>query len=104
MRSTAAEAVSPEDEAPEAGQSLDTMDAVEELHRRILACKLCQEAGYIELAAPVVVGRSGSRMMLIGQAPGVTELEVRKPFAGRAGRELFRWMARIGIDEAEFRD
>lgn len=42
--------------------------------------------------------------MLIGQAPGVTELEVRKPFAGRAGRELFRWMAGIGIGEEEFRD
>ncbi len=42
--------------------------------------------------------------MLIGQAPGVTELEVRRPFAGRAGRELFRWLASIEIDEAEFRD
>ncbi len=79
------------------------MDAVEELHARILACRLCQDAGYIERAAPVVAGKSGNRIMLIGQAPGVTELEVRRPFAGRAGKELFRWMASIGINEEEFR-
>jgi uracil-DNA glycosylase family 4 len=80
------------------------VDAVGELHRKILSCTLCRDAGFIERAAPVVAGRSPSRMMLIGQAPGVTELQVRKPFAGRAGRELFRWMASIGIAEEEFRD
>ena len=79
------------------------MDPVEELHERILACRLCQEAGFIQRAAPVVAGRAGNRMMLIGQAPGVTEQEIRKPFAGRAGRELFRWLRSIGIEEEEFR-
>lgn len=79
------------------------MDAVEELHGRILACRLCEEAGFIERAAPVVAGRSGNRMMLIGQAPGITELEVRRPFQGRAGKELFRWMRSIGIEEDELR-
>lgn len=80
------------------------METVESLHARILACRLCEEARYIERAAPVVAGRSSDRMMLIGQAPGITELEARRPFHGRAGRELFRWMASIGISEAEFRD
>jgi len=42
-------------------------------------------------------------MMLIGQAPGITEQNIRRPFAGRAGKELFRWLASVGIDEAEFR-
>jgi len=73
------------------------------LHRTIADCRLCQDAGLIERAAPVVVGRASNRLMLIGQAPGITELEVRRPFAGRAGRELFRWMASIGISEEEFR-
>jgi uracil-DNA glycosylase len=41
--------------------------------------------------------------MLIGQAPGITEQEQRRPFAGRSGRELFRWMASLGIGEDEFR-
>lgn len=79
------------------------MDPLATLHERILRCRLCEVAGYIPRAAPVVVGRRGARLMLIGQAPGVTELEVRRPFAGRSGRELFRWMAEIGIDEPEFR-
>jgi uracil-DNA glycosylase family 4 len=84
----------------------DTMldvNSVEDLHRRILACRLCAEAGWIDRAAPVVAGQPGNRMMLIGQAPGQTEVEARRPFHGRAGRELFRWMASIGIDEDEFR-
>jgi uracil-DNA glycosylase len=79
------------------------MDAIEELHREILACRRCQLAGFIPRAAPVVSGRTGNRMMLIGQAPGIVEQEQRRPFAGRSGRELFRWMGSIGISEHEFR-
>jgi len=42
--------------------------------------------------------------MLIGQAPGIAELGPRKPFAGRAGRELERWVKRAGFaDEDHFR-
>jgi uracil-DNA glycosylase len=37
--------------------------------------------------------------MLVGQAPGQVELGDRRPFAGRAGRTLFRWLDRAGIDE-----
>ncbi len=80
------------------------MDAVESLHQRILACRLCQDAGHIPLAAPVVSGRSGNRIMLIGQAPGQTELTRRRPFAGPAGRVLFGWMRSIGIEEETFRE
>jgi len=79
------------------------MDDLNELHARILACTKCADAGYIQQAAPVVAGRVGNSIMLIGQAPGVTEVEARRPFHGRAGRELFRWMASIGITEDEFR-
>ena len=37
--------------------------------------------------------------MLVGQAPGKTEVVDRRPFAGRAGRTLFRWLADVGIAE-----
>lgn len=77
---------------------------LEDLHRRILACRTCEASGYIERAAPVVAGRASNRMMLIGQAPGITELEVRRPFAGKAGKELFRWFASIDITEVDFRE
>lgn len=79
------------------------MDAIEQLHAEILACRHCETAGFIPRALPVVWGRTGNRMMLIGQAPGITEQEKRRPFAGRSGKELFRWMASIGIAEEEFR-
>jgi uracil-DNA glycosylase family 4 len=80
------------------------MNDLERLHGRILACRSCEDGGYIDRAAPVVAGRAGNRIMLIGQAPGITELEVRRPFAGRAGKELFRWLASIDITEADFRE
>jgi uracil-DNA glycosylase len=79
------------------------MDPLDALHLRILDCTLCEDAGYIEQAAPVVVSSRGRQIALIGQAPGITELNVRRPFAGRAGKELFRWMDSIGIPEADFR-
>jgi uracil-DNA glycosylase len=42
--------------------------------------------------------------MLIGQAPGKVEAEGGIPFSGRAGRTLFGWLARAGIDEADARE
>lgn len=42
--------------------------------------------------------------MLIGQAPGKVEAVGGKPFAGRAGRTLFSWLERAGLDEATARD
>jgi len=43
-------------------------------------------------------------IVLIGQAPGLVEHENGRPFGGRAGRELFRWLASVGIKESDFRD
>jgi uracil-DNA glycosylase len=40
---------------------------------------------------------------LVGQAPGKSEVGDRRPFAGRAGRTLFRWLERAGIDECTAR-
>ena len=42
--------------------------------------------------------------MLVGQAPGQTEIGGGRPFAGRAGRTLFTWLARAGIDEPTARE
>jgi uracil-DNA glycosylase len=62
------------------------------------------ESGHIAEARPMFQGRPGQRLMLIGQAPGIVEVAIRKPFAGRAGRELERWMQRAGfVDDDHFR-
>jgi uracil-DNA glycosylase len=42
--------------------------------------------------------------MLVAQAPGVVEIDERRPFAARSGRELARWMVRAGFrDDDHFR-
>jgi uracil-DNA glycosylase len=79
------------------------MDPIERLHQKLRSCKLCQEAGLIEEVAPVTLGRIADRIMLIGQAPGITERETRRPFNGKSGRHLCRWLESIGITEDEFR-
>ncbi|TMD97095.1 MAG: uracil-DNA glycosylase [Chloroflexi bacterium] len=41
---------------------------------------------------------------MVGQAPGPAERATRRPFSGRAGKELDRWMLRAGFrDQDEFR-
>ena len=63
------------------------------------ACDLCPE-----MHGPVVTGEPvRSRVMLIGQAPGVHEGRLGKPFAWTAGKTMFGWFEGIGLDEAEFR-
>ena len=43
--------------------------------------------------------------MLVGQAPGPVEHDQTRPFAGRAGRQLMRWLIRAGFrDEDDVRD
>jgi uracil-DNA glycosylase len=52
---------------------------------------------------PILSEARRPRVMLVGQAPGKSELEDRRAFTGRAGRTLFRWLERAGLDEAAFR-
>jgi uracil-DNA glycosylase len=42
--------------------------------------------------------------MIVGQAPGKVEADGGKPFSGRAGRTLFGWLLRAGVDEATARE
>ncbi len=69
----------------------------------MLACRLCLEAGY-EITPPAVVsGDAGAEVMLIGQAPGITEAETGRPMNAGSGRRLFEWLGAAGWDEDEFR-
>ena len=75
---------------------------LQEQHR---ACTRCADAGWIAQARPVFSGRAGQRIVLVGQAPGPVEAEEGRPFAGRAGRQLMRWLQRAGFDgEGDARD
>jgi uracil-DNA glycosylase len=89
---------------PAAGEpSAET--ALEAHLRAHRACTTCVSAGWIDTAQPVFSGRRGQRVLLVGQAPGPVEPRLGRPFAGRAGRELMRWLTRAGFaSEADVRD
>lgn len=70
-------------------------------HRDALAaCRRCGHEG----VRPIVSWADAPRVTLVGQAPGKTEAVDQRPFSGRAGKTLFRWLARAGITEEIFRE
>jgi uracil-DNA glycosylase len=69
------------------------------LQRDNRVCRACVEAGYPLESLPVVQPYEGQRAYMFGQAPGAQEGVERRPWRGRAGRTLRRW---LGLDEDEF--
>ncbi len=67
------------------------------------ACRACLEAGYEIYPRAIFSGGLGARLMVIGQAPGITEKEAGRPFNAGSGTRLFGWLAEAGIDEGWFR-
>jgi uracil-DNA glycosylase len=78
--------------------SLQTLD---EHRHALLGCRRCILGTAI---TPVASQARNPSAMLVGQAPGKVEAEGGVPFAGRAGRTLFGWLARAGLDEADARE
>lgn len=69
-------------------------------HQQALsACCACPD-----MIGPVITGNPATgRVMQIGQAPGIHEGRVGKPFGWTAGKTLFKWYEGIGIEEEFFR-
>jgi uracil-DNA glycosylase len=66
-----------------------------ERHRElVLGCTRCFPDGD---NAPVVDLPKRTRVLLVGQAPGITELTTRLPFTGPAGKRLAGWFERAGV-------
>lgn len=80
-----------------------TAVSLSHLHAEMRGCRRCLEAGYAIAPGAVFHGRADSRVMLIGQAPGVTEAEVKRPFNAGSGRRLFQWLGQAGWEEDDFR-
>ena len=73
-----------------------------DLHRdALLRCRRCRLGSDI---TPVASMARNPRAMLVGQAPGKVEAEGGVPFAGRAGRTLFGWFGRAGLNEQAARE
>jgi uracil-DNA glycosylase len=67
------------------------------------ACRRCLEAGYDIAAGAVFSGPAPAPVMLVGQAPGVTEAQAKRPFNASSGTRLFQWLAEAGFEETGFR-
>jgi uracil-DNA glycosylase len=78
-------------------------DGLYHLHAEMRACRKCLDAGHPIAPGAVFSGPASARLMIIGQAPGVTEAEVKRPFNGTSGTRLFQWLAQAGWDEDDFR-
>jgi uracil-DNA glycosylase len=69
------------------------------LQRDLRVCRACVEAGFPLESGPVQNELVGQRAYMYGQAPGIVEGEERRPWRGRAGQTLRRW---LDLDEDEF--
>jgi uracil-DNA glycosylase len=69
------------------------------LQRDLRTCRACVEAGYHLESLPVLNENLGQRAYMYGQAPGVVEGQERRPWRGRAGKTLRRWLE---LEEDEF--
>jgi uracil-DNA glycosylase family 4 len=65
----------------------------------LAVCRACVEAGFPLESLPVRNEYVGQRAYLFGQAPGPLEGQERRPWRGRAGQTLRRW---LGMEEYEF--
>jgi len=75
----------------------------ERFSEELRACRKCLAAGYAIVPGAVFSGSVPSPLMLVGQAPGVTEVQAKRPFNASSGQRLFQWLARAGIEEGDFR-
>lgn len=81
----------------------DNTAALAALHVEMRACRRCLEAGHAITTGAIFRGTAAAQVMLIGQAPGITEVEAQRPFNAGSGRRLFDWLGQAGWDEAAFR-
>jgi len=73
--------------------------SIASLQRDNRVCRACAEAGHPIGSLPVFEGHAGQRAYLFGLAPGIVEGEERRPWRGRAGKALRRWLE---MDEERF--
>jgi uracil-DNA glycosylase len=66
----------------------------------LFACRACPNV----IGQPVTGFVERARVMLVGQAPGPREMDLRRPFAYTAGKRLFSWFSDyVGVSEEDFR-
>jgi uracil-DNA glycosylase len=80
-----------------------TTTSLARLGHDLRACRLCLEAGYTIAPGAIFSHPPAARVMLVGQAPGITEVEAQRPFNAGSGKRLFAWLEQAGWSEKDFR-
>ena len=78
-------------------------DVLATLQDEMRECRRCSDVGFPIVPGAILSGEASAKILLVGQAPGATEVATNRPFDGPAGRRLFRWLERAGFAEDEFR-
>jgi uracil-DNA glycosylase family 4 len=83
--------------AREAARSAASLDELRTILDRFEGCALKNGASRLVFAD----GTPGSRLMLVGEAPGAEEDRQGLPFVGKSGQLLDRMLAAIGLDRGK---
>jgi uracil-DNA glycosylase len=70
------------------------VDLLEEHREAVRSCSRCFPSGD---NVPVVDVPKRTGLLLVGQAPGSTEVTTQLPFTGSAGKRLMGWFERAGL-------
>ena len=76
------------------------MEVLIQHQQNLIKCSNCKDM----IGKPIIGNPVKSKIILIGQAPGIKEGEIKKPFAWTAGKNMFKWFYSIGVDEEKFRE
>jgi uracil-DNA glycosylase family 4 len=83
--------------AREAARSASSLEELRAILDRFDGCGLKSSASRLVFAD----GTPGSKLMLVGEAPGAEEDKQGLPFVGRSGQLLERMLAAIGLDRTK---
>ena len=78
-----------------------TSSTLDDLFRAIQGCTRCERSATRHLAVPGEWD-AGTRIMLLGEAPGKQEDRTGRPFIGMAGRYLEQLMEEYGLKRNQF--
>lgn len=70
---------------------------LDRVHADIDRCVVCSGLPGLKKPTPLARG-AGGPLVVVGEAPGNTEVSSGKAFSGSGGRRLFEWLAKCGIE------
>jgi len=83
-------------EVPEPG-TIARVTELELLHDEIRACRRCEADGFPISPPPLAWGQAPAPFLLVGQAPGLSDLRGDRMYLGPAARKLIGWLCEAGF-------